>query len=337
LFRDEHTTSQNQVTLYSRDAQLVESVNTKHLNSRYLKDTLLPENLKAIDPTALQHLMDNWESSQKYNVYLMCIPTQSLSSVLLQYNKLFTTKLDNGEYPLMIMANKGIENESLNLPIDIIRSDLGDEVAHSAVFLSGPSFAIEIVERQPTCVTVASDDPNAAIKSQLLFHAPHFRVYTSSDPVGVEVAGALKNVVAIASGVVYGLGYQMNARAALLTRGLAEITRVGKALNCKDTMTFAGLSGIGDLFLTCTSEKSRNFSVGYRMAKYNESLSEVIENVGSVAEGVPTTKAAYELCRKLNVRSPIIDAVYSILYQDKPLKQAVEEVLSMEMVAELSQ
>ena len=165
-------------------------------------------------------------------------------------------------------------------------------------------------------------------------HSSHFRVYTSDDPVGVEVCGALKNVIAIASGVCSGLGFQMNTRAALLTRGLNEITKIGHVLGA-NPLTMSGLAGIGDLFLTCTSEKSRNFTVGFRLGK-GEKINDILANLGSVAEGVPTTKAAFELVTKLGINCPIISAVYGIIYQDKEIKQAVKNLLEEEASVEFS-
>jgi glycerol-3-phosphate dehydrogenase len=234
---------------------------------------------------------------------------------------------------LLVCAAKGIEVGRLHLPRDIIADVLGKEVAHNAVFLSGPSFATEIAARQPTAVAVASKDPKRAAWAQELFHAAHFRVYTSDDPIGLEVAGALKNVVAIASGASVGIGFQMNSRAAVITRGLAEITRVGVALGA-NPLTFNGLGGVGDLFLTCTSEKSRNFSVGYHLGK-GESLEAAIKAVG-VAEGVSTAKAAYDLCNKLGVEAPIITEVYRVLYEGKPITQAVMDLLTREAKPEIA-
>lgn len=161
-------------------------------------------------------------------------------------------------------------------------------------------------------------------RTQNLFHAPFFRVYVSTDVVGVELAGALKNVMALASGASSGMGLQMNARTALVTRALAEITRIGARMGA-NPLTFAGLSGVGDLFLTCSSEKSRNFTVGFRIAK-GESVDQILENLGSVAEGVATTPAAYALCRRLDVDSPIIDAVYAVVCQGQDLKQVFDAV-----------
>jgi glycerol-3-phosphate dehydrogenase (NAD(P)+) len=330
------------VSIYSRDENVVQSINKKHVNCKYLKTVVLPSNLVAVGPSDLKTALSNLStckelsgsSMERYNVIVICIPTQHLRSVLNEFLPLFVTALTDGDFPLVIMANKGIELETLSLPIQILRDVCEDGVANSSVCLSGPSFAIEVIEEQPTCVTVAGFDLNRASLAQKLFHSPLFRVYTCDDPIGVEVCGALKNVIAIASGMSSGLGYQMNTRAALLTRGLYEIARIGAAMGCKDMITFIGLSGMGDLLLTASSEKSRNFTLGYRMGRYGESLQEVLDHLGSVAEGVPTTQSAYRLCRKLHITTPIIDQMYYVLYQNKPLPQAVKDLLNQESALE---
>jgi glycerol-3-phosphate dehydrogenase (NAD(P)+) len=202
------------------------------------------------------------------------------------------------------------------------------------VFLSGPSFAVEIMAGHPTCVSVASHDPDCALAAQKMCHTPLFRCYTSSDPVGLEIAGALKNVIAIASGAAAGLGYQENSRAAFLTRGLAEMTRIGLALKA-NPITFNGLGGVGDLFLTCTSKKSRNFTVGYRLGN-GEQLDTIVESVGSVAEGVTTAKAAFELVDRLGVDAPIIREVFAVLYQGKDIQDAIRDLLNRDPKPEVT-
>ena len=184
----------------------------------------------------------------------------------------------------------------------------------------------EVAEGQPTAVTMASFDEICVKKGQHIFHSPTFRVYTSLDPIGIEIAGALKNVVAIAAGACVGLGFKSNALSALITRGLAELTRFGAALGA-NPLTFNGLGGVGDLFLTCSSNKSRNYTVGFRLAQ-GESLGEITKTLGSVAEGVATTKAAYQLGLKQGVRMSITTAVYRVLYEDMQVKQAVHDLLN---------
>ena len=203
---------------------------------------------------------------------------------------------------------------------------LGDAIGDRSVILSGPSFAVEIMGGQPTCVSLASRDAERCLQAQYLCHTPLFRCYTSDDPVGLETAGALKNVIAIAAGAAAGLGYQQNSQAALMTRGLAEMTRIGLAMGA-NPITFNGLGGVGDLFLTCTSRKSRNYTVGFRLGQ-GENLDHIIESVGSVAEGVTTAKAANTLADKLGVDAPIIREVYAVLYKGKDIHDTIIDLLN---------
>ncbi len=303
------------VTLWTRTADVAEAINTNHKNPKYLSTINLSPRLHATT-----NINEGLLSSVSVVVHVT--PLQTMRTVLELVKPFWRKEL------LLVCAAKGIEVGSMKLPRDIIADTLGEDVAKASVSLSGPSFATEIAARQPTCVAVASHDERCAQWAQELFHAVHFRVYTSDDPIGLEVAGALKNVVAIAAGASVGIGFQMNSRAALITRGLAEITRVGVALGA-NPLTFKGLGGVGDLFLTCTSEKSRNFTVGYRLGK-GEALEHVLASVGSVAEGVATTEAAYNLSNKLGVEAPIIQEAYNVLYRQKPIAQAVMDLLTRE-------
>ncbi|KAL0487245.1 glycerol-3- phosphate dehydrogenase (NAD+) [Acrasis kona] len=309
------------VRMWSRDTKVVEGINSNHKNIKYLTHVTLPDNLSAVGPDFTKEMF------KTADVVLMSIPTQHLRHILTKIKPFIRRS------HLLIMANKGIENSTLELPCSIVEGCLGEQIAHNTVYLSGPSFAAELVVREPTCVTVASKNAERSAWAQKVFHCSHFRVYLSSDIIGVELAGSIKNVLAIASGISTGLGYQSNTRAALLTRGLSEMTRMGVKLGC-DPLTMCGLSGVGDLFLTCTSEKSRNFTVGLRLAQ-GMSLEEITKNLGSVAEGVATTKSAHQLCRKLKVYSPIIDEVYQVLYHGKCARDAVDDLLNIEPLHEL--
>ncbi|RBN37964.1 glycerol-3-phosphate dehydrogenase, partial [Priestia megaterium] len=195
------------------------------------------------------------------------------------------------------------------------------------VVLSGPSHAEEVSRRQPTTVTSASTNIQAAEKVQDLFNnQQYFRVYTNPDVIGVEIGGALKNIIALAAGITDGLGYGDNAKAALMTRGLAEIARLGTVLGA-NPLTFSGLTGIGDLIVTCTSVHSRNWRAGNLLGK-GKNLDEVLENMGMVVEGVRTTKAAYQLSQKYDVKMPIADALYNVLFNDVKAKDAVDALMS---------
>lgn len=308
------------VCIWAREYLVVDMINREHRNPKYLSQIELPTNLRACSALT-------FETVQGFDAIIIAIPTQFIRSVLQKIKTLDLSKL-------LICAAKGIEVGTEKLPLQIVSDVLGECIANQTVALSGPSFASEIAVNQPTGVSMASYSLNHALWGQKIFHSPYFRVYTSNDPIGLEVAGALKNVIAIASGACAGLGFQSNAKATLITRGLAEMTRIGVSLGA-NPLTFNGLGGVGDLFLTCTSEKSRNFTVGYRMAQ-GQTLAQVLASMGSVAEGVATTKSAYVLTNKLNVANPITSAVYQVLYENKPIKDAVAELMTRDAKPELT-
>lgn len=313
-------TNHHNVMIWTRSAEVTQHINTKHKNPKYLSTITLSDRIKATD-----NIDDiDWAAT---DLLLIAVPTQALRSVLKSLEPLIPNHL------LIVCAAKGIDTETLQLPTQIVDEILGEVRSARSVFLSGPSFAEEVVRGQPTAVCVASRHEPSAKEAQLIFHSKHFRTYTSQDPVGLEISGALKNVMAIAAGVCAGLGYEQNAQAALLTRGLAEITRVGVALGA-NPLTFVGLSGVGDLFLTCSSPKSRNYTVGYRLGK-GETLDHILATMGSVAEGVATTKAAYKLSKKMNIATPIVDQVYAALYEQKSISDAVSSLLNRDAKDEL--
>ncbi len=311
----------HRVLMWGRSQELAREINEHHRNPRYLAQISLSPSL-----TATTELLDSQLAHTRF--LILALPTQSLRQVLR------TLKSKLNPQCTIVCASKGIENESLSFPYYIIRAELGEGLFARTAILSGPSFASEVAEQQPTAVSVAAKDGEIARSIQELFHTSFFRVYTTLDPIGLEVAGALKNVIALASGAASGLGFQQNAKAALLARGIAEITRIGVALGA-DPLTFLGLGGVGDLFLTCTSEKSRNFTVGYRLGK-GEKLETVLATLGSVAEGVSTARAAFALTTQLKVDAPIIHEVYAVLYQGVTIKDALFNLLNREMKAEVS-
>lgn len=309
------------VTLWARSKVVADAINGSHHNPQYLSDVVLSPNIRATTEP---------EEAPFANAFMvvLAVPTQSLREVLRRFKSLLRQE------HLIVCAAKGIENKTLALPLQIVSDVLGKAFGDRTVVLSGPSFASEVITRQPTAVTLGSRDRAACLKVQEAFHTPFFRAYTSDDPVGLEVAGALKNVIAIASGACAGLGYQQNAQAALLTRGLAEITRIGVRMGA-NPLTFTGLGGVGDLFLTCTSRKSRNYTVGCGLGK-GESLAQVLQTVGSVAEGVATAQAAYDLTQQLQVDAPIVDQVYQVLYAGRPIAEAVHALMTREAKPELT-
>jgi glycerol-3-phosphate dehydrogenase len=301
------------VTLWSRDQHIVEKINQTHQNPKYLSSYFLHPSIKACaDFSSI--------AMREYGVIIIAVPTQAIRSVLARIKNLI------GHEPIIINTAKGLETSTLFFPLEIIKDVLGDEYEKNAVILSGPSFAAEIIANQPTCVSLASSNNSICLKAQEICHHPFFRAYTSNDPVGLEVAGALKNIIAIATGATQGLGYQQNALASLMTRGLAEITRFGLVLGA-NPLTFNGLGGVGDLFLTCSSPKSRNFTVGFRVAQ-GHPLEQVLSEIGSVAEGVTTCKAAYQLAGKFEIDTPIIQQVYNTLYDQQDIKQGMQFLIN---------
>lgn len=234
---------------------------------------------------------------------------------------------------LVVTASKGIENRTYLTMTGVLKETLSGEPAHRISALSGPSFAMEVAKKLPTVVTVASGDAAAAAYLQKIFVTPYFRVYTNDDLIGVELGGAVKNVIAIASGIVDGLGLGLNTRAALITRGLTEIRRLGIHLGA-NPHTFAGLAGIGDLLLTCTGSLSRNHTVGKKIGE-GESLTNILAEMNMVAEGVKTSKSVYNLSRQQGVEMPICHSVYAVLYENLSATEAVYQLMTRDLKDEM--
>jgi glycerol-3-phosphate dehydrogenase (NAD(P)+) len=235
----------------------------------------------------------------------------------------------------VISAVKGIENDTQMTMDQVMEDELAGmdspPVLHLGV-LAGPSFAKEVAAGVPTAVTVAARSKEEAVFFQEFFNAPLFRVYASTDQIGVELCGALKNIIAIGAGICDGLGYGTNTRAALITRGLAEISRLGIKMGA-NPVTFSGLGGMGDLVLTCTGDLSRNRTVGIKLGQ-GKKLSTILDEMNMVAEGVKTTKSAWNLARKMDVEMPILEQVYQVLYNDKPCEEAVRDLLARSLKEE---
>jgi len=234
----------------------------------------------------------------------------------------------------IVSAVKGIENKTLMTMTQVMEDVLGINRKKSTILsvLSGPSFAKEVAQGLPTAVTIGCSEIEDAQNLQNIFGTKLFRVYAARDLIGLEISAALKNIVAIAAGISDGLGYGLNSRAALITRGLAEITRIGVAMGA-DSATFSGLSGLGDLVLTCTGDLSRNRSVGLKLGK-GRKLPQVLEEMQMVAEGVKTTKSVHGLMQKMGVDMPILEQVYKILYKNKDCSTAVTDLLTRELKVE---
>ncbi len=301
--------------LWARERDVVDGVNTRHENARFLSGVSLAPTLRADD--------DVREAVAGRDLVLYAAPSHVLRDVA------SSTAESVMREATLAVATKGIERESLLLMTDVV----SDVVPHRAVVaVSGPSFAAEVASRQPTAIVAASAGRDAAIRIQRALSSTEFRVYTHDDVIGVELGGALKNVMALATGVLEGLGLGFNARAALITRGLAEMTRLGVALGARPE-TFAGLAGLGDLVLTCTGALSRNRAVGEEIGR-GRSLDEILASRETVAEGVLNTQSARALAARYGVEMPIVDAMHRILFEGAPVRGAVGELMSRALRAE---
>lgn len=317
-----HLAHQNhQVTIWARNTEVAEKINSTHTNIRYFPSLKLHPELKATQ-------VFDADVAARHDAILIAVPTQAIRQTLVLFKDLIKPS------HLLICAAKGIEIGTLNLPSEIIKDTLGRGFSNEAAYLSGPSFAAEIIQQLPTAVCIASSTEKSATAAQNLFHSNMFRTYICHDPIGLEVAGALKNTIAIASGICAGLKFGKNAQASLITRGLTEIVKIGMHLDA-DPMTFMGLSGVGDLFLTCSSEQSRNYKVGLRLGQ-GEKIQDILNSMPSVAEGYTTTKAAYQILQKNKLTAPMIQEMYHVLYEDKPIRKAVEDLLSRDVREEFT-
>ncbi|MFL6518132.1 MAG: NAD(P)H-dependent glycerol-3-phosphate dehydrogenase, partial [Bacillus sp. (in: firmicutes)] len=284
----------------------------EHTNKKYLPESVLSELI-----VGYASLSDTLAG---VDTIILAVPTKAIREVI---GKIRTVQAG----PILIAhVSKGIEPDSLMRISEIIREEMPKELLKDVVVLSGPSHAEEVSLRHPTTVTVTSENMAAAEKVQDLFINNNFRVYTNSDIIGVEIGGALKNIIALAAGITDGLGYGDNAKAALMTRGLAEIARLGTKMGA-NPLTFSGLAGIGDLIVTCTSVHSRNWRAGNLLGK-GKTLNEVLDNMGMVVEGVRTTKAAYQLAKKYDVNMPITFALYDVLFNGKNAIDAVDVLMA---------
>jgi glycerol-3-phosphate dehydrogenase (NAD(P)+) len=299
----------HRVTLCARDAAQIEAMRTSRRNQQYLSDVPLPDNLilSANFPEALTTA----------DLIIIATPTSGLRSVLQQ---IAVSSKRCG----VIWLCKGFEADTSKLPHQVVAEVLPAGFQYGV--LSGPSFAQEVARGLPTALVLASHDEEFARTTAQALHHARLRIYASSDLVGVEVGGAVKNVLAIASGICDGMGLGYNARAALLTRGLAEISRLGLKLGGRPE-TLSGLSGVGDVILTCTGDLSRNRQVGLLLAR-KQGLQEILQQLGHVAEGVYTVREVHQLGQKLGVAMPICEAVYRVLYEHIPAAEVIVDLLN---------
>jgi len=304
------------VVLWDINAEHVHNMQQTHLNQTYLPDIPLPDSLRFSDQLE--------QSICESDTLLIAIPSHAVRGFL-QKTKQWI-RYDHH----IVWATKGLEEGTAKLVHQVVAEELPE--CKSTAVVSGPTFALEVANNLPTAVTVAASSHEIANEIASFLHYGNFRVYTSDDMIGVEIGGSLKNVLAIAAGIADGLGFGSNTRAALITRGLNEIMRLGMAMGAHSE-TFMGLAGMGDLVLTCTDNQSRNRRMGLALAE-GLSIEQARERIGQAVEGVKTAKEAWQLAQQFKVEMPIIEQTYKVLYENKTPKEAVHDLLGREARAE---
>jgi glycerol-3-phosphate dehydrogenase (NAD(P)+) len=308
--------ARTETVLWARRSTLAAEINERRLNSTYLPDARLPESLVATSSIT--------EAVDGASVVVMGVPSHGFRAVLSEAAEAIV-----GGTPVLSLS-KGLEQQTLLRMTEVIGEICP---ASPAGVLTGPNLAAEVVAGQPTATVVAFTDENLALELQDLFWTESLRVYTNTDVVGCEIAGAVKNVMAIATGMAVGLGFGDNTRAAVITRSLAEVARLGTALG-GDPLTFGGLAGLGDLVATCTSAKSRNFSVGLELAS-GKSMDEIVDGMKMVAEGIKSSRPVVELADRHGLEMPIAEQVVAVLYEGKPPAATIPSLMSRSAKPEL--
>ena len=303
------------IVLYGNNEKVNQEINESHTNEHYMKNWHVNEAATATS--------DLNEALSGAEIILFVLPTQAIRSVAQNVSKILAQRKDK---PLIVTATKGIEPGSKKLISEILTEEIYPNDEDKIVAISGPSHAESVAQKDLTAISCASTSMKNAQKVQELFSNDYFRLYTNNDLIGVEVAGAVKNVIAIAAGILVGKHYGDDAKAALMTRGLAEITRLGVNYFGADPMTFSGLSGIGDLIVTCTSVNSRNWRCGKQLGE-GKSLDYVLQNMGQVVEGATTVKAVHELCQEKQIDMPISEAIYRVLYQNADVDSEIAQMM----------
>lgn len=306
------------VRLWGNIPAQIDEINTEHTNKHYFKDIVLDEKIKAT--------LDLREALADVDAVLFVVPTKVTRLVAKQVAEVLDHKV------VVMHASKGLEPGTHERLSTILEEEIPADLRSEVVVVSGPSHAEETIVRDITLITAASKDIEAAKYVQSLFSNHYFRLYTNTDVVGVETAGALKNIIAVGAGALHGLGYGDNAKAAVITRGLAEITRLGVKLGA-DPLTYSGLSGVGDLIVTGTSVHSRNWRAGDALGR-GEKLEDIERNMGMVIEGISTTKVAYEIAQELGVYMPITSAIYKSIYEGADIKESILGMMSNEFRSE---
>lgn len=313
LFENGH-----EVMIWTRDEEQKEEINTDHTNRHYLPHFKFPKDLRA--STRLE------EAVKDRDLLVFVIPTKGMRELAKRVNTLLNKKVT------IVHASKGLEETTYKRISTLLKEEIAPDYLNGLVTLSGPSHAEEVIAKDLTTITAASDNTRAAEYVQSVFINDYFRVYTNSDIIGVEIGAALKNIIALGAGVIAGLGYGDNAKAGLVTRGLAEISRLGVKLGA-DPLTFMGLSGVGDLIVTCTSPHSRNWRAGYQIGQ-GKDVQSVVDGMGMVVEGISTTKAAYELAQSHEIEMPITEAIYNVVYNKADVKHVILNLMQREGKAE---
>lgn len=308
----------HEVRIWGNIPEQIDEINEKHTNSHYFKDIVLDEGIKAYK--------DLGQALDGVDGILFVVPTKVTRLVAKQVAEILTHKV------IVMHASKGLEPGSHERLSTILEEEIPAQYRSEIVVVSGPSHAEETIVRDITLITAASKDLTVAKYVQSLFSNSYFRLYTNTDVIGVETAGALKNIIAVGAGALHGLGYGDNAKAAVITRGLAEITRLGVKMGA-DPLTYSGLSGVGDLIVTGTSIHSRNWRAGDALGR-GEKLEDIERNMGMVIEGISTTKVAYEIAQELDVYMPITTAIYKTIYEGADIKEAILGMMQNEFKSE---
>lgn len=306
------------VTLWEFSAEHAEEMKKERENKKYLSGIIFPENLTVTNE--IKGLLQN----AKFLV--MSVPSQFLRSVLSKVSDQIESEI------IIVNTAKGIEISSHERLSDVIKEEILGKFHKNIVILSGPTHAEEVAKKIPSAIVAASEDKENAKKVQNLFSNGYFRVYINSDITGVELGGALKNCIAIAAGIVDGLGFGDNSKAAVISRGISEMIRFGEEFGA-DFRTFSGLGGIGDMIVTCTSRHSRNRYVGEMLGR-GEKIEDILKNMVMVAEGVPTVKAVYEIAKAKSISMPIVESLYKVIYEGASIKEIVSFLMERELKAE---
>ena len=302
------------ITIWSYEKKTVHQINKYRTNKTFLPNIKIPNNISATN---------NLKDLMSCKFIFICVPSQFIKKIILKFKNFYKKDM------IFVNCSKGIECSSKLLISDIIKKILpGSEVA----ILSGPSFAIEVAKKKPTAVTIACKNQNNAKKLAILLNSKNFRCYYTNDVIGVQFGGIIKNILAIASGIVKSQKLGSSAKAALMTRGLSEMKRIGLAYGAKES-TFYGLSGLGDLILTCNSELSRNFSTGLLIGK-GKKINEIIKSKKTISEGIINSKTIFNLSKKKRIEMPVCGSVYKILYKKNKIKNTIEKILSRDIKKE---